>query len=101
MFGRPAPTRIVRRLVAALAGLVAVVVGAVLLAVVVVPRVAGWVPLTVLSGSMAPAIPTGSQVIVRPVADAVARTVAAMHVVLVPVGAVRIVSTNAHHHPHD
>ncbi|WP_026911103.1 GPP34 family phosphoprotein [Patulibacter minatonensis] len=36
-----------------------------------------------------------------PVAEAVARTVAAMHVVLVPVGVVQIVSTNAHHHPHD
>lgn len=41
-----------------------------LLAVVVVPRVMGWVPLTVLSGSMEPEIPAGSQVVVVPV-DAV------------------------------
>lgn len=69
MFGRPAPIPLVRRLIAALAGLVVAVVGIVLLAVVVVPRLVGWVPLTVLSGSMEPSIPTGSQVIVRPVGD--------------------------------
>lgn len=34
---------------------------------VVVPRVAGAVPLTVLSGSMEPALPVGSLVVVRPV----------------------------------
>lgn len=42
------------------------VVSAVLLAVVIVPLVLGWVPLTVLSGSMEPAVPTGSQVVVEP-----------------------------------
>lgn len=40
---------------------------AVLAAVVLVPRVMGWVPLTVLSGSMEPTITTGSQVVVEPV----------------------------------
>lgn len=35
-----------------------------------------------------------------PVADAVRRTVEAMHVVLVPVGAVQVVTTTAHRHPH-
>lgn len=39
---------------------------ALLLAVVVVPLVLGWVPLTVLSGSMEPTVPTGSQVVVEP-----------------------------------
>ncbi|WP_298583263.1 signal peptidase I [uncultured Kocuria sp.] len=41
-------------------------VAALLLAVVVVPLVLGWVPLTVLSGSMEPTVPTGSQVVVAP-----------------------------------
>jgi signal peptidase I len=41
-------------------------VGALLLAVVVVPLALGWVPLTVLSGSMEPTVPTGSQVVVAP-----------------------------------
>lgn len=40
---------------------------ALLLAMVVIPRLLGWVPLTVLTGSMDPAIPPGSQVIVKPV----------------------------------
>lgn len=35
-----------------------------------------------------------------PVADAVRRTVDAMHVVLIPVGAVQVVTTTAHRHPH-
>jgi signal peptidase len=38
-----------------------------LVVLVVVPRVAGWVPLTVASGSMGSSIPTGSQVVVEPV----------------------------------
>ncbi|WP_448070986.1 signal peptidase I [Georgenia yuyongxinii] len=33
--------------------------------IVLVPRVTGWVPLTILTGSMEPTIPTGSQVIVQ------------------------------------
>lgn len=39
-----------------------------LLALVAVPLALGWMPLTVLSGSMEPTIPTGSQVVVDPVA---------------------------------
>ncbi len=31
------------------------------------PRALGWVPLTVLSGSMEPAVPVGSQVVVEPI----------------------------------
>lgn len=42
---------------------------ALLLAMVVIPRLLGWVPLTVLTGSMDPAIPPGSQVIVKPVSS--------------------------------
>jgi signal peptidase len=46
--------------------LFALVIGLVL-ALIVVPRVAGAVPLNVLSGSMNPTIRTGSVVVVRPV----------------------------------
>lgn len=42
---------------------------ALLLLMVVVPRAMGWVPLNVLSGSMEPAIPVGSQVVVDPVSE--------------------------------
>lgn len=41
--------------------------GAVLVLVVAVPRVLGLVPLTILSGSMEPTLPVGSQVFVDPV----------------------------------
>lgn len=51
--------------VLATAALLAVV--AALAAVVVVPRAAGAAPLVVLTGSMAPGIPAGSVVVVRPV----------------------------------
>jgi signal peptidase I len=51
----------------ALTWLALAVVASVLVATVLVPRVAGWVPLTVMSGSMAPGIPAGSQVVVDPV----------------------------------
>ncbi|WP_286955889.1 signal peptidase I [Brevibacterium sp. UBA7493] len=46
---------------------VAAALALLLLAMVVVPRLMGWVPLTVLTGSMEPAIPPGSQVYVKPV----------------------------------
>ncbi|MCM3662570.1 signal peptidase I [Georgenia satyanarayanai] len=38
-------------------------------ALILVPRLLGWAPLTVLSGSMEPTIPTGSQVVISPVTD--------------------------------
>ncbi|HRV69936.1 MAG TPA: signal peptidase I [Marmoricola sp.] len=41
------------------------VVAVALVAVIVVPKVLGWVPLTVLTGSMTPTIPIGSQVVVE------------------------------------
>ena len=44
--------------------------GAVLVLVVAVPRVLGLVPLTILSGSMEPTLPVGSQVFVDPVESA-------------------------------
>jgi len=66
----PRPRRLIPTL---LARLVPAVVLAALLVVltllVVVPRLLGWAPLTVLTGSMEPAIPTGSQVVVAPVRD--------------------------------
>src|SRR5690606_9993103 len=49
-----------------------VVLLALLAALVLVPRVLGWAPLTVLTGSMEPTIPTGSQVVVAPVDDVAA-----------------------------
>lgn len=56
------------RAVVTVAGWLALaVVAALALAMVVVPHLAGWVPLTILSGSMEPTIPTGSQVVVEPV----------------------------------
>lgn len=58
--------RWVRRLLrAATWGMVGLGVAA-LTAAVLVPRTMGWVPLTVLSGSMEPAYPVGSQVVVEP-----------------------------------
>ncbi|MGO1174105.1 MAG: signal peptidase I [Actinomycetaceae bacterium] len=57
----------VRRLGRALTGLALIAILALLGALVVVPRVMGWAPLTILSGSMEPTIPTGSQVVVDPV----------------------------------
>lgn len=56
-----------RRARSALLWLVLGLLAALALAIVVVPRVMGWVPLTILSGSMEPTIPTGSQVVVEPV----------------------------------
>ncbi|MFH5824818.1 signal peptidase I [Georgenia sp. AZ-5] len=46
-----------------------VLAGVLLLAValIAVPRLTGWVPLTVLTGSMEPTVPTGSQVVVETV----------------------------------
>ncbi len=41
------------------------VVGLALTAVVIIPKAMGWVPLTVLTGSMTPTIPIGSQVVVE------------------------------------
>jgi signal peptidase len=56
----------VRLVSGVLAGLVVVVAGAALLVGLVVPRLAGATPYTVTSASMAPALPVGSLVVVRP-----------------------------------
>ncbi len=61
--GEPHPLRLVLRWAA---GTAAVLVLALALAVVAVPALAGARPLTVLSGSMEPALPVGSTVVVRP-----------------------------------
>jgi len=67
---QPRRTGVVRTLLArAVPGVVLGVLLAALLALVVVPRLLGWAPLTVLTGSMEPTIPTGSQVVVAPVPD--------------------------------
>ena len=66
--GTQAEARRGARAVVTVAGWLALaVVTALALAMVVVPHLTGWVPLTILSGSMEPTIPTGSQVVVEPV----------------------------------
>lgn len=63
----------VRRLVGGLRSTLMIVAAGVmvfvLLALVAVPMVMGWMPLTVRTGSMEPTIPIGSQVVVSPVED--------------------------------
>lgn len=54
-------------MVVVLSWLVVTAVTALVLAAVVVPRLAGATPYTVLTGSMAPAYPAGTLVVVRPV----------------------------------
>jgi signal peptidase len=61
VFRRP-----VRRLAQALTLGVLLVAGGVVVLAVLVPRVAGATPYTVLTGSMAPAHPPGTLVVVRP-----------------------------------
>jgi signal peptidase len=58
----------VNRLFSVLAGLIALAILAVAAALTVVPAIAGGHTLTVLSGSMVPALPVGSVVVDRPVA---------------------------------
>ena len=60
---RPHPAR---RVLTWVAGTLVVLVVALAVAVAVVPAVGGATPLTVLSGSMEPALPVGSTVVVRP-----------------------------------
>lgn len=55
-----------RRVLGWAAGTALVLVVGLALAVAVVPAIGGATPLTVLSGSMEPALPVGSTVIVRP-----------------------------------
>lgn len=59
-----------RRLLSVMLSLLLVVLCAVLVATVVYPKVRGYVPLTILSGSMEPTYPVGSQVFVDPVESA-------------------------------
>jgi len=57
---------VVRRACNVVLWLTLAVLAALALAIIVVPRAMGWVPLTILTGSMETTIPTGSQVIVEP-----------------------------------
>lgn len=57
----------IRRVLDAATVVVAVVLAGAFAAAVAVPAVVGWLPLTVLSGSMEPTIGTGSAVIAEPV----------------------------------
>ncbi|GAA1812220.1 signal peptidase I [Brevibacterium celere] len=63
---RPRPKRRLRTVISWLCGVLLAAIIGVLLASVVVPLAMGWVPLTVLTGSMEPTIPPGSQVVVKP-----------------------------------
>ena len=65
---RSLPVRAVLLLVHALAWVLLLGSAAALTAAVLVPRVGGAVPYTVLTGSMSPAIEPGALVVVRPVA---------------------------------
>lgn len=64
---RPGP---VRRVLTWVLTAVLVLLCLLLVVTVAYPRVRGYVPLTILSGSMEPAYPTGSQVFVEPVESA-------------------------------
>jgi signal peptidase len=56
-----------RRIGAVLAWTVAITMGLLIIALVLLPRVVGAQPFTVLTGSMRPSMPPGTMVIVRPV----------------------------------
>lgn len=56
---------LLKRLPAVLVWAAVLLVGGLLTVMVLLPRLMGWVPLTVLSGSMEPTIPTGSMVVVE------------------------------------
>lgn len=60
LFGYP-----MKRVLNLAAWALAALVLALLAVMIVIPRLTGWVPLTVLSGSMEPAIPTGSMVAIE------------------------------------
>lgn len=61
------PTSPLRRILDGALVVVLVLLGLLLVVTVIVPRVKGYVPLTILSGSMEPSLPVGSQVFVDPV----------------------------------
>lgn len=63
---RPRRRRPLKAVMSWVFGIVLAAIIGVLLAAVVIPLAMGWVPLTVLTGSMDPTIPPGSQVVVKP-----------------------------------
>lgn len=63
------PRRVLGHTARLLVAVTALAVIAAVVALVAVPRFMGWMPLTVLSGSMEPTIPVGSQVVVDPIED--------------------------------
>lgn len=72
---------VARRVGQALAVIAFLIVFAAVMALVAVPLIMGWIPLTVLSGSMSPAIPAGSQVVVKPLDENQVRNLAAGDVI--------------------
>lgn len=63
---RPRKRRLLKKVMSWVLGIMMTGIVAIFLAVVIVPLVMGWIPLTVLTGSMEPTIPPGSQVVVKP-----------------------------------
>ncbi len=64
-----APRRVLGHTARLLMAAATLAVIAAVVALVAVPWVMGWMPLTILSGSMEPTIPVGSQVVVDPIED--------------------------------
>ncbi|MGH3494361.1 MAG: signal peptidase I [Sciscionella sp.] len=71
---RSATRRVLGVLASLLGGLIVAVIAAVALALTLVPAIGGGHTLTVLSGSMVPALPVGSVVVDRPAPSASLRT---------------------------
>ncbi|MCT1767121.1 signal peptidase I [Brevibacterium casei] len=70
---RPRRRRRANRIVSWVCGILVAAFSGVLIATVALPLAMGWVPLTVITGSMDPTIPPGSQVIVKPLTPAQAQ----------------------------
>ncbi|QPS33609.1 signal peptidase I [Brevibacterium casei] len=70
---RPRRRRRANRIVSWVCGILVAAFSGVLIATVALPLAMGWGPLTVITGSMDPTIPPGSQVIVKPLTPAQAQ----------------------------
>lgn len=71
---RPRRRRRANRIVSWVCGVLVAAFAGVLVATVALPLAMGWVPLTVITGSMDPTIPPGSQVIVKPLTPSQAQS---------------------------
>jgi signal peptidase len=65
---QPSPARrVFRAVMTGVYAIVLTVIAAIALVAIIIPKIGGGVPLTVLSGSMEPTLPTGSLAVVRPI----------------------------------